>query len=89
MTLAEIKSQTLSTKMTAANAVYKFLVNSRGINYKRSASCEFKTGDLVCVSGCGELHKSGASAVYVGDSHFYVPNRDLQHYANPILQRVQ
>ena len=89
MTLEEIKNQTLSTHMTRPNAVYKIVLKGDGVNFRDSFSYQFKIGDLVCVSGCGALDPSGQTAVFVGDKHCFVPNPCLEHYANPILQKVR
>lgn len=91
MTLEEIKNKTLSTEMTTANAVYRIGYVTFGRNPKKldQDMYKFNLGDLVAVSGCGELNKKrGETQVFVGDTWYWVNNRALIHYANPILSRV-
>ena len=88
MTVEEIHRKTLSTKVSTPNAVYRIIAPCIARNYKDSRIYTFKKDDLVCVSGCGALHPSGKTAVFVEDYWVRVDNRMLEHYANPILQEA-
>ena len=88
MSVREILEETLSTKMKKPNVVYRLNKECFGKNFRDLKKYHFQKGDLVCVSGCGELHKSGETQVFVDDYWVKVPNNCLTHYANPILERA-
>lgn len=96
MSVAQINEQTKSKGMTSPNVIYRVVrksvatvtLNSEGGEIVEDL-VDLEEGDLIARAGCGSLHDSGYSFFKIGDNWGRVPNRDVEHYANPILADVQ
>lgn len=95
MSIIQINEHTLSKGMTAKNCVYVATRNTVGIVDSDGdfSECEFnlhdiKRGDKFARSGCGGLHESGSSYFKIGNEWARIPNRDVMHFANPILVKA-
>lgn len=88
MTVAEISAETLSKGLSTANCIYASTRDTVAIMQHTGEMIDIPKGSLIAVAGCGGLHISGSTYFRIGDKWGKIPNVDVVHYANPIMERV-
>lgn len=87
MTVEEIKTETLSTGAVTPNCVYRANQNTTLIT-KDGSILDVKKGAKSILSGCGRKESGIYSHFMIGIEWAIGINKHWDHYANPILQRV-
>lgn len=88
MTLEDIHEKTLSKGITTANAVYRVVRDTIGVEIHTGAVVEIPEGSLMAISGCGWLKNGGRSYFQYMDTWVWLYNHAVEHYANRRLNNA-